>query len=104
MDANKQIQLKHKTRIIAIRTFLIAFLLFISGNSFSQDLNQKISITLKNVALIDVINEISNIGHVNFSYRPQSIPVEKKISIKAKNKTIKDNNTGMISNLPITAM
>ncbi len=90
MDANKQIQLKHKTRIIAIRTFLIAFLLFISGNSFSQDLNQKISITLKNVALIDVINEISNIGHVNFSYSPQSIPVEKKISIKAKNKTIKD--------------
>ena len=45
---------------------------------------------LKNVSLIDVINEISNIGHVNFSYSPQIIPADKKISVKAKNKTIKE--------------
>ncbi|NTW32774.1 MAG: TonB-dependent receptor, partial [Bacteroidetes bacterium] len=70
---------------------LTSFFLFTYPTlSNAQDLNKKISINLKNVSLIDVINEISNIGQVNFSYSPQIIPADKKISVKAKNKTIKE--------------
>jgi hypothetical protein len=91
MIANKtDKRLKNHFPTIIFRLAVFAFLFIISSRTFSQDLNQKISISLKDVALIDVIDEISKLGNINFSYSPEMIPVDKKISVKAKNKTVKE--------------
>jgi len=45
---------------------------------------------MKDKTFSEVIQEISLLGNVNFSYSTQTIPVDKKISIKAKNAKIKD--------------
>jgi outer membrane receptor for ferrienterochelin and colicin len=71
--------------------FLAVFLLFITFNySHAQDLSKKISLKLKNSTLTEVINEISRLGQINFSYSPQVIPAYKIVSVKAKNKTISE--------------
>ena len=98
MDANKknaECRMRNAelpTEYCQLRTklFIIVASLFLSGFSFSQDLKKKISLNMKDVPLIDVINEVSNTGQINFSYSSQLIPVNKKITIKAKNKTIKE--------------
>jgi hypothetical protein len=68
---------------------LVPFLFFLTV-SYSQNLDKKISIKIKNGTIEDAITEISNQTHINFSYSPQSVPVNKKISYKAKNKSIRD--------------
>jgi hypothetical protein len=91
MVVNEQNEIKGKfLRCFAIRCSVIFLLFFISNISFAQDLTKKISVTLKDVALIDVIDKISALGNIQFSYSPQLIPIDKKISIKAKNKTVKE--------------
>jgi hypothetical protein len=66
----------------------LVFLFFTSNISLSQDLNKKITIKIKNRQLIEVIGEISEKGHIFFSYNPQIIPTDKKITVKAFNKPI----------------
>jgi outer membrane cobalamin receptor len=70
------------------RWLFLLLILLTSFFSFSQDLNKKITITCKNKPLIDVIKEISEKGNIYFSYNPQIIPPDKKISFKALNQTI----------------
>ena len=80
-----------KNRILYSLRFTVFFIVLLFCKlSYSQDLTKKISLNLKDVSLVDVINEISLSGHVNFSYSPELIPVDKKINIRAKNKSIKD--------------
>lgn len=57
---------------------ILSFLFFTSNISLSQDLNKKITIKLKNRQLIEVIGEISEKGHIFFSYNPQIIPSDNK--------------------------
>jgi hypothetical protein len=91
MAANKINSIKGEfMHNFAIRCVVIFLLFFISTFSIAQDLTKKISVTLKDVALIDVIDKISALGNIQFSYSPQLIPIDKKISIKAKNKTVKE--------------
>ena len=67
---------------------IVALLLFYPKFSFSQDLNKKISFTYRNAALSEVINKITDLTKVEFSFSPQLIPLDKKISVKIKNKNI----------------
>ena len=67
---------------------IVALLFSFPKFSLSQDLNKKISFTLRNVALIEVINKINEITKFGFSYSPQLIPLDNKVSVKVKNKNI----------------
>lgn len=82
--------LKSKFPCSNLRFFLFALLFFISTTSHPQDLSKKITLKLKNCSLADVLNEISKLGKINFSYSPQVIPVDKILTVKVKDETIKE--------------
>jgi len=75
-----------------IRIFigLLIVLVFSGTHTFSQDLNRRIRLNLKDCPLSEGLRIISDSGKVNFSYNPQSIPVHKNISINAENKSIRE--------------
>jgi hypothetical protein len=77
-------------KAIIFCSIIIAFLLFNPKFTLSQTLNPKISFTLRNVALSEVINKISEISHVSFSYSPQLVQLDKMISVRVKNKSLTD--------------
>ena len=87
---NKIPQIPLPQKAIIFCSIIIAFLLFYPKITLSQDLNQKISFTLRNVALSEVIDKISDITNLSFSYSPQLIQLDKKISVRVKNKNVKD--------------
>lgn len=68
---------------------LILWALMSSFQAKAQDLDKRISLHARNEPLGQVLDRISELGQVNFSYSPQAIPVSKKISINATNKTIR---------------
>ena len=70
---------------ISFRFLIFLFFLLISNFSFSQDLNKKITIKVKNRPIVDILYEISEQEQIYFSYNPQIFPPGKKISIKAIN-------------------
>lgn len=72
-----------------IPLFLFFSLLF-SNFLFSQDLEKKITIISRNQSLGEIIRKIGDEGKIFFSYNPQSIPLDLKITIKAKNKPIRE--------------
>jgi hypothetical protein len=73
----------------SLRLPVLLFFLLISGHSFSQDLERKITIKARNSTIADILNEISEKGQVYFSYNPQILPTGKNITIKATNLSIK---------------
>ncbi len=77
------IKLKYRILIICL-LFVAAF------SAFSQNLNKKITIEVHNQPLADVIKLISEKGNILFSYNPQSIPVNKKTTIVARNTAISE--------------
>ena len=69
---------------------LPALILIISVHTgFSQNLDREISIKAHNVALGKVIQMISGESGVYFSYSPQAIPVNKEISIRVKDASVR---------------
>jgi len=82
----KALRCKGKT----YRWWVSSLLMGISVISSAQDLNQKISLNLKDTSLGEVISIIGETGHLYFSYNPVSIPVEKKITINVSEKSISE--------------
>ncbi|MCX6245074.1 MAG: TonB-dependent receptor [Bacteroidetes bacterium] len=72
-----------------IALFFICFLFF-SVFSFSQDLDKKITIVVKNQPLGEVIRKIGEEGKIFFSYNPQSLPLDRKITLKARDISIRE--------------
>ncbi len=62
----------------------------LSTSVFSQDLDKKITIIVRKQSLGEVIRKIGDQGKILFSYNPQSLPLDLKISVKARNKTVRD--------------
>src|ERR1035438_4315428 len=81
---NKPFQQKAIIFILIIISFLLYFPKFSTG----QSLDQRISFSLRNVPLVEVINKIEDIAQVTFSYSPQLIPLNKKMSVKVRNKSV----------------
>jgi hypothetical protein len=69
-------------------TLLLCFLLIAASTSFAQNLNKKITITAYDQPLGEVIKQISEKGDILFSYNPQSLPVDKKITLVARNTSL----------------
>lgn len=70
------------------RILITCLLLIVASVAFAQNLDQKISIKAKNQPLGEVIGQISEKGNILFSFNPQSIPVDKKITVVAHNTTL----------------
>jgi hypothetical protein len=69
--------------------FLFMFLLFVRI-AFSQDLTKKITITVHDQPLDEVIKQIGETGKIYFSYNSQTIPTGLKITLQAVDRTIKE--------------
>jgi hypothetical protein len=73
------------------RQFLLSLLLFMfSVILHAQDLTQKISIRVKNESLEHVLQKISGLSNLHFSYSSQRIPVSQAVSLRIKNKPVKE--------------
>jgi hypothetical protein len=75
-----------------LRTLLISFCILFSLTytikGQKPDLNKKISIRATNASFDDILIEIAEKGQVKFSYSKSQIPVNNKITLKEKNKTV----------------
>ena len=80
---------KKKSAFYKIRFILLFVYSVISLSSFSQDLDKKISIKVKDKPLTDVMKIIEDAGQINFSYSAQLIPADKRITYKANKKAIR---------------
>ena len=93
--ANNQSGGQPLNKVHSLHRFLFAVIFLITANSgFAQNLEKKISINVHNISLGKVLKLISAQGGIYFSFSPQTIPVDLKISIRAKNSpvsTILDN-------------
>jgi hypothetical protein len=69
--------------------FLI-FLCNLSPAGAQPDLEKRISIFVKNKPAIEVLEEISSAGEINFSYSPSKIPLSRKISLSVQERTIRE--------------
>jgi hypothetical protein len=72
------------------KSWFLPFFLLLSCSVFSQDLTKRITLDVTGVPLGEVIREIGEKGDIRFSYSPQLIPVDKKITLRAKKKTIEE--------------
>jgi hypothetical protein len=70
------------------RILITCLLLIVASFAFAQNLDKKISIKAKNKPLGDVIDQISEKGNILFSFSPQSIPINKKITVIARNTSL----------------
>jgi hypothetical protein len=66
--------------------FILAFALY----GPAQDLNRKISINFKKQSLPEVISILGKEGNILFSYNPQSLPADIRITIKVKDKSLRE--------------
>ncbi len=64
------------------------FLLLAASASFAQNLNKKITLEVYNQPLGEVIKLISEKGNILFSFNPQTIPIDKKITLVARNTSL----------------
>jgi len=88
MVANK-IKPFHELKVPLISLPFIIILFLSPPSAFSQDLDKKITLHLKNKPLAEVISEIGRLGSVQFSYNPKEIPAGNMVTIKMKNKSIR---------------
>ncbi len=70
------------------RILITCLLLIVASVTFAQNLDNKISIRTKNKPLGEVIEQISEKGNILFSFNPQSIPINKKITVIARNTSL----------------
>ncbi len=70
------------------RTLLTCLLLLVAPVVFAQNLDRKITIKAIDEPLGKVISQISEKGYILFSFSPQLIPVNKKITVVARNTSL----------------
>ncbi|MEI6900901.1 MAG: STN and carboxypeptidase regulatory-like domain-containing protein, partial [Bacteroidota bacterium] len=70
--------------------FLLFMIVATSNPCQSQDLEKKITVQCKLKPLSVFLDEVSRAGAVRFSYNPQSIPLQKIITCKARNRPIRE--------------
>lgn len=67
------------------RLLFTCLLFIVASTVFAQIPDKKITIKAKNQPLGEVIEQISKKGNILFSFNPQSIPVDTKITVNARN-------------------
>ncbi len=70
---------------LSYKLLLTCSLFLAASTLFAQDLNRKITIQVHDQPLGEVIKQISEKGDILFSYNPSSLPIDKKITLVARN-------------------
>ncbi|MFH1936555.1 MAG: TonB-dependent receptor [Bacteroidota bacterium] len=73
---------------LCLASFLLVVIL--PFTALSQDLEKKISLTLINTPLGEVLQQISREGNIRFSYSSYAIPVDQEITITCREKPIRE--------------
>ena len=71
-----------------LRLLFIFFSLLFSLTSISQNLHQKITLRMVDKPISEVLKEISERAKIDFSYNPQMVPVDRLITVHARNKSV----------------
>jgi outer membrane cobalamin receptor len=75
-------------RIVRLPALLL--LLFIASSPlFSQDLDRRITIHLKQAPLEEFLNAVTREGRILFSYAPSVLPASFKVTVDARNKPVR---------------
>ncbi|HPS63788.1 MAG TPA: TonB-dependent receptor [Bacteroidales bacterium] len=78
-------------KLRSIRPILTVFvLLLFSFPSRAQDLQQRITLSLKDVTVAAALEEIGKAARLEFSYNPAELPLGRVISLRAKNRKVED--------------
>ena len=80
-------ELPHRTILIPLLLFFFAFITNILPG---QNLDQTISLHVRNKPISSVLKQISKISPIEFSYSPQSVAVDKRISVNIRNKPLRE--------------
>jgi len=71
---------------------ILLMLFFLSGNAYAQDMDTilkiPIQLSINQGTINEIINELMNTHHVNFSYDPKIIPHEKQITLEITNQNL----------------
>jgi outer membrane cobalamin receptor len=70
------------------RLIILLLLLICALSVPAQDLQQKITLKMKDVTIKEVLEAISRQADVDFSYSPGMLPVEKHITVQVRNKSV----------------
>lgn len=68
--------------------FLFLCFLVYSSTAFSQDLQQQITLKMTDRPLPEVLSEISRLSKIEFSYNPRMLPVDRPVTIHARNRSV----------------
>ncbi len=79
-----------RCRMRDARCRIVILCMLLAFNLQGQILDNPISINIKNQSITSALKSISEAGEVNFSYNPQSLPTDKTISIRCRNKPLKE--------------
>lgn len=71
-------------------TLLFIFFYYCSANLYSQDLSGNITLHIHNKPISAVLKQITEISKIEFSYNPESLPVEKNISVEIANMPLRE--------------
>ena len=75
---------------ISVRNLALFTLLYIfNSSSFAQDLSKKITVIANDKSIDEVLKVISKQGNIDFSYSPQVIRADRRVSIEARRATIR---------------
>jgi hypothetical protein len=78
-------------RRIICRAFIILVLVCaLPGTHLAQNLDRRVSLSLKDVSLKEALNAIEGVSGFYFSYSPQQLNTAVKVSIKARNKPLRE--------------
>jgi len=69
--------------------FLFLVLAF-STRSLSQDLDTRISLKVNDKSVSEVLKDITRLGFVEFSFNPQVLPADMRVTLHARKKTIRE--------------
>lgn len=75
----------------AVESYLLTICLLLFSvyvNAQNPVLETKVTINVSNEKTASVLLKIGNLANVDFSYNPDAIPMEKRISLKAKDRTL----------------
>jgi outer membrane cobalamin receptor len=73
----------------ALKYLLLFFLfIFFSFPVQSQDLEQKITLKISAKPISEALAEITRLSEIEFSYSPQDLPADRRITLTARNRTV----------------
>ncbi len=86
----------------ALRPAFCVLALLISVTAFTQNLDTKISLHIKNKPLSEVLDKIESSSGIKLSYSSQVVPVDERVNLDVESKPVRQILTDLLSKWDIT--